>query len=154
MIIVSSVIITYILFVIQLGLGSQLAIKGAMPNILLIAFLALMINKRSTQALIAAGLGGILIDIFSPFRFGLYTLIYLGIYFFGERLISKFIDESNFFIWTVIVGAAAVFAELPTLLATLSLAAFALNIIYTAVAGSLIYFLIIRLRPKEPIAMP
>lgn len=135
-------IVTYLIFVLQIGVIPHLAIAQATPNLLVIALIGLLFSRRIRNGQVVAGLGGVLIDIFSPLRFGIYTMLFLLVFYFAARFLKRYLSESNLLTWIGLAIAAATMVELPTLAITLSLRLFAANIFYTVLV-SLVGFLVV-----------
>lgn len=152
--IIAAIFAAYIVFAVQLGLVPYFLIKSSNPNVILIAIVGLLFARRKTSGYTMAGFGGILLDIFSPFRFGLFTILYFFIALMVEKILKRFVDEANIFSWLGVVAAASALAETPALVATLSLRVFAGNIVYTLLAAILLYALVKFLRPREIIKLP
>lgn len=137
-----TLIIIYLAFAIQLGLVPHFGIIGSTPNILVIVLVAMMFSGRKNQAQLVVGLGGLLLDLFSPFRFGVYILLYLAVFWLLGHFLRRFLSGGSLLAWLGIMAFAASIIQIPALIETLSIQIFIGNIAYTVILSLLGYLII------------
>lgn len=84
-----------ILVILQLSLFSKFSYFGFTPNLIFILSLILVFRGFFADSLLVAVIGGFTLDLISPFRFGLYTLMLLGILIFINFMVLKNIPSLN-----------------------------------------------------------
>lgn len=139
MLILLGLVSAYILTVLQLSISPVISLYHLEPNLIVIAIVVTLAFKRPQFGEIIAGATGLFIDLFSPFRFGVYILLYIGIYFFLRRFSQKFVQEINIVSWLGLVGLAALIAELPTLFITLNPLIWVGNVAYTLAVSIFVF---------------
>lgn len=149
----AQVALAYLVFVVQLGAVPHLAIGQITPNLLVIVVLTLVVSRRLDAAVVVAGFGGLLFDLFSPLRFGVFSAVYLLVYIMVQRFLSKYAAEARAPLWFSMALVSSIIVEIPTMLMTLDAVLVIGNVGYTAALSTIGYFLVALLRPKEPIRL-
>lgn len=139
---IAAIITTYLVFVFQQAVISYISIGGSTPNLIIILMVTFLFSDFRAHAQVAAGLGGILIDLFSPFRFGLYTALGILIFLICNQFLKRYFSGTTLFTWLGVMLISATIIEFPTLAATLSLQLFVGNIIYTLIFSLIGYGLV------------
>ncbi len=88
--------------IIQVVLMPILSIKGIWPNLILVSLVVLLMLDFQRDALLVAGIGGIISDLAGPFFFGFYTFTFIGFFFLIIFLSKRFFSEVNLFLITLI----------------------------------------------------
>ena len=96
------------LFIFQIAFFNKLTIWGSLPNIILILSLAFLLRNRFSDSLLIAVVGGLLLDLVSPLRFGVYILLFLSILFLLRFLILRMLPTPNLF-WLYLIFCGAFF---------------------------------------------
>jgi len=105
-----------IIAILQLAVLTKISILGAVPNLILIIAIALMLRNRPHEAFLIALLGGMILDIGSPLKFGVLTIIYLIILVLIYLLINKVsLIPNYFFTLLVFIGSFLIFNFLVSL---------------------------------------
>lgn len=100
----------FILAIVQLALFSKLSVLGAIPNIVLVLIVALGLKGRFQEAVLTATIGGIILDLASPLRFGAYTVLMLGIALLIQYVVIKIVPPPDFYLaFTVFAGSILFF---------------------------------------------
>ena len=130
--------------VIQILLMPHFALYGVWPNLSLILALMLLFFNADPEALFAASLGGVILDLASPLTFGLFTASLILITLAIKLLMSKFFNEPNVFIMIFIMALALVTSNgLESLLARqFSPIIILINVIYGLLISLLFYRLL------------
>jgi rod shape-determining protein MreD len=136
------ILIAVLFALMQVSIAPYLSIWGAGLNLTLIFLIIMMLNFRFEDSLIYAGIAGMILDIYSPMRFGIYLFSFLLIYFLGYYIFKKIVSEQifisvvlSFFISYMIVEFMAY------MLNDGSLWIWMLSAGYTAIAGTVIYYI-------------
>lgn len=78
-----------LLVVVQLAFLSKISFFTFMPNFIFLISLVLLFRGLIGDSFLVATVGGLLLDLASPFRFGFYTLIFISILLFCHFVILK-----------------------------------------------------------------
>jgi len=89
------IIAIVVLAIFQLALITKITILGSIPDLILILAVALVFKNRFQNAILVAAVGGIVLDLVSPLRFGVFTLIFLIIILMINYLLLKTIPSPN-----------------------------------------------------------
>lgn len=145
-----------ILVVLQLSLFSKFSFFASYPNLIYILSIALLLRGFFQDSLLVAILGGFFLDLASPLRFGIYTLILVGVLFVINYLILKNIPAPNsFLIFLIFMG---IFLLVNFVIFLIVRAAPDWQIIIDAAVNSLwgilVYFILGKaIKPKEEIKL-
>lgn len=85
----------FIVVILQLTIFSKISIFESIPNLIIILSVALVIRGLLRDSLLVAIAGGLLLDIASPLRFGLYTILTIVIILFIHYVVLKNIPAPN-----------------------------------------------------------
>lgn len=146
-------ILVYLVFIVQTAFFPYLSIRNATPDLLLIPFLIFLFLDRRPHAQLAAGLGGLLIDIFSPFRFGTYILLYLVVYLIAGNFLRRYLSSGTFVAWVGVVFLSSVITSIPVIAETLSIQTTILRIIYSIAMSLIGYLAVVSVRRKKSIGL-
>ena len=95
-----------VLAIFQLALISKLTIWGAIPNLILILAITLVIKNRFFDATLVALVGGIILDLASPLRFGIYLFLFLlTLCLINFWLLRTIPAPNNLIVFFIFVGA-------------------------------------------------
>lgn len=138
--------------IMEISSAPVLSVYGGTLNVVLLAMIALILIKRFDEAVLWAGIGGVMLDVMSPTRFGIYTLELLAIYFIIYYLVRHvFFDPPLYLAILIIIAASALF-NLIFIFYNFNLIIYFATIIYNTVVGSIIYYLIRSYyKPKEEV---
>lgn len=86
-----NIAVVFLLSVVSASIFPHLRIFGVAPILTLFFIIQLSYFRKGIEPLLLAAAAGIFFDLFSPFFFGLYLILFLGVatlvrYFFGEGL--------------------------------------------------------------------
>lgn len=152
--IILKIIAIIFLSLLQLAIFSKFSIFGAIPNLILIIAITLTFRGRFQDGFLVAGLGGMLLDLASPLRFGTYTLLFLIVLFLIHFFLLKVFPTPNLSTSFLIFTGSFIFVDLGIFLFIKTLPA--LEILPQALIGGLwgvlIYYLSWNIiKPKEEI---
>jgi rod shape-determining protein MreD len=138
------IVLILFLVVCQVTLMPHLQIFGAWPNLVLVLVLVLTAAGLNENALLVAGLGGLFLDLASPFIFGFYTLIIIIFTLSARLLVKKFLAGFSPMMSSVIVAIGTLFYDLIFLLVSkqFSLVTLFFSIIYSVAVAQIFSYLI------------
>jgi hypothetical protein len=141
--IVKIMVIT-LLAILQFALFSKLTLFGVFPNIIIILAIALLFRGHFQDSFLVAAIGGLMMDIISPLRFGIYTFLIIVILLLINFVILKFLPTPNLIASFFIFAGAFLFIDLSLALFTLLWPGWSLAIdaIINGFWGALIYWLL------------
>lgn len=84
-----------IVAILQITLMPILNIKGMFPDLILVGAIVLILADFEEDAFLLAALGGLILDLVSPFFFGFNTFIFVGFLFLIRFLAQKILPEIN-----------------------------------------------------------
>lgn len=84
-----------ILAILQLTLLSKFSIFNSIPSLIFILSIALMLRGFIKDSILVAILGGLMVDLASPLRFGVYTLLLISVLFFTNFVIIRSMPVPN-----------------------------------------------------------
>jgi rod shape-determining protein MreD len=134
-----NILLILLAVVLQISIMPNLAIWQVFPNLILISTVILIFSGRDKEALYWAALGGITLDLFSTFHFGIFTVSLLIIYFLISYLVKKFFSDPNFIIATGLFLISGVIFDLILFIINPQWQIFVGEILYNAVLGVLLY---------------
>lgn len=147
-----NIILIIIAAILQITLVPKLAILGVFPNLILLVMLSLIFITRTEEALWWAGLGGIILDLVSPARFGIYTFSFLVIFAAIFYLVHNIFREPSLLISILIFIVAGLMSNLIFLIMNFQIVPFLVSGLVSAFWGIIIYSLIkYYFKPKESI---
>ncbi len=97
---------------VQFFLVSKISVLGVIPNLILILAIVLVLNNRFSDAILVALVGGLILDLGSPLRFGLYTFFFLAILLIIYFIILRSIPSPNNLTAFLIFSASFLFLDL------------------------------------------
>lgn len=100
------------LAIFQVAIIVKFSILGAIPNLILILAIALAFKNRFQDALLVVIVGGVVLDLASPMRFGIYIFLFLVILSLIHFLLLKTIPTPNYSIAFLIFTGAFLFLDL------------------------------------------
>lgn len=130
-------LLIFILVILQISFFSQISFWGGSLNIILVILLSLLYIDRQKEAFYWVIIGGILLDLVSPLRFGIYLFLSLLVYILNHFLIRRFIFRKNLYIIFFMIFFSSIIYESWFLLWDRSLIA-AKIILISALINSLI----------------
>lgn len=102
----------------QILLMPIISVYSAVPNLILIGAILLILLDYEKEAFLLAGVGGLLLDFFSPIFFGFITIYLILIVFLLRYLVKKIFPSINILI---VAGVTFVSAIIFTMLINLFL---------------------------------
>lgn len=130
---------------VQISLLPQLSFYGGTANLILLVIISLVLIKREKDAILWTIIGGTLLDLFSPIRFGVYLFILLIIYFLLTILIKKLLATPPWHFILFLFFLASIIFDLLWLFYNKSIDFIiitAANAVYNIILGGIIYYLI------------
>lgn len=97
--IIYRIIAIVVLVILQIGLMPSFKVGNFVPNIILITALILMIINFDKESLLVGGISSLIIDLMSPFFFGLFSIMTVLLVLIWRFLIHKYFANLNF--WTI-----------------------------------------------------
>jgi len=133
--------ITILAAIVQVTVAGDFGIKGIWPNLILILAVQLAFFGQEKEAYLAAALGGIILDLASPWFFGINLIILLLIVSLVRLLVYKLINEPTVSISIIVAAASNVLFDLITLVLVhkFSLQLIAINLIYSSFVAICFY---------------
>lgn len=95
-------IIIVLVSLMQISIWQDLFTKPIIPNITLIVITAYALLEEDESALWWVALGGLVSDLFSPLFFGIYTIIYLGVFGILKYGVRSMIQKPSLFFAAII----------------------------------------------------
>lgn len=139
----------------QISFLPQISLFGGLANLVLVIIISLILITRFDEALLWLGLGGLLLDLFSPLRLGLYFFPLILIYFTTRLLVQKLLAHPPWSLSLLFFFSASLLVDLPWLFyesSSYGLVVWSSNAVHNALLGCLIYyFLQYYYQPKESI---
>ena len=93
--IIFKILVIFGLVVVELALVNKLAFYSAIPNIIIIIAIIFTLRGKFDEAVLFALIGGFLLDLASPLRFGYYVLFGLLIISLIHFFVLKFTPAPN-----------------------------------------------------------
>ncbi|KKQ73921.1 MAG: Rod shape-determining protein MreD [Berkelbacteria bacterium GW2011_GWB1_38_5] len=148
-----------ILFIIALGifqltLFNKIMFFDTIPNIIIILAVAFVLFGRSQEGFLIAAIGGLMLDISSTMKFGIYTILFLIEIIFINFYLLKILPTPKIIIAFFIFTSAVLFNDLGIHLFLKMLPSWqvVISAFISGVWGCLIYiFLQNVIKPKEEI---
>ncbi|HLB95597.1 MAG TPA: hypothetical protein VJK26_01685 [Patescibacteria group bacterium] len=84
-----------LLVILQLSFFSKWSFFSVIPNLIYLVSLVLLLRGFFQDALLVASLGGLFLDLASPLRFGIYTLLLLAVLLLLNFVILKAVPPPN-----------------------------------------------------------
>lgn len=146
-------ILTIIMAVIlQISVIPNFSIYNVFPNIVLIVMLGLLYVRRTNEALWWMGLGGLLLDLVSPVRFGVYTLSFMIIFALNYYLIEYIFTDPSILLAGALIFISSLISNIIFLLLTHYYSQIFTEAIYTSFVGCILYWIIrYYYKPKEEV---
>lgn len=130
--------------ILQTTLLPQIKLLGGMPNLVLLTVLTLIFINRFDEAIIWVIIGGILLDLTSPIRFGYYYFALLIIYFLIRLLIVRLFNNPSWIISAIFFLFASVLLDCYWIYYDCSINTLTIilaNAIYNIIFGLILYYL-------------
>lgn len=138
--------------ILQITFIPELTIFSGIFNLIFLIMLMFVFASRPSEALWWAGLGGIVLDLLSPVKFGFYTLSLLVICLLTNYLVERIFTDPNIFVASGFFFGGSLILNLFWLTVNPSWQAFFISAIYNTVVGTIIYGVIkIYQTPREAI---
>lgn len=106
------IIAILVLVIFQLSLMTKFSIFDCIPNLILIFAITLVLRNHFNDAILVATTGGIIFDLTSTMRFGVYTFIFLAIILIIQFLLLNNIPSLNNFVVYLIFFTSFIFSDL------------------------------------------
>lgn len=150
--IVGNILLILLAVILQISVMPKIAIFSGFPNLVFLAVLILIFVRRDKEALWWAGGGGILLDLFSPAHFGIYTLSLLVVYFLIFILVKRIFSDPNLLVAVGFFFLGSLFFDLLWLVVNPQWQTILIDATYNTIVGCIIYWLLReRLRPREAV---
>lgn len=125
---------------------------NSFPNLILIIALSLLFIRRTEEALWWGLIGGLLLDLISPVRFGIYTFSILTIFIIAYIITDRIFSDPTLPLSILLFFVASLLSNIIFFLLTFNYYVLISEAIYSAVVGCIIYGLIkYYFQPKESI---
>lgn len=145
-----------IIVILQLALFSKFSILESFPNLIFIISIVLLLRDDLQDSFLVAVLGGLLLDLASPLRFGAYTILLVGILLFVYFVILKSMPVPNLFLIYLLFMGIFLFVNLVIFLIIGAVPNWQIvfDALINSLWGILIYLFLGRIiKPKEEIKM-
>ena len=143
--VVFSLIFFYLLVVIQTSFLVHYEVKGGLLNLVLVSIILFNFFEKneSKSGLIIGGIGGLCLDIFSPYFPGLFTLLGIAAALL-VKLLKPFFETKKSISFLIILLIVLLSYEIILTLMTLVRGFYfnVFNLLYNLAAGAIIYFLV------------
>lgn len=150
--IIVNVLLILLAIILQTSLLPKIDFFGTFPNLVLLIMLSLLFINRTEEALWWTGGGGILLDLVSPARFGIYTFSLLIIFILTYILVSRIFSDPSLLLAAVFFFVASLLMNLFFLFLTSYFLLLISTAIYDTLVGCIIYGLVkYYYKPKEAI---
>lgn len=142
-----------LLVILQLSLFSKFSIFSFGPNLIFILSIVLILRGFLQDSLLVAVLGGFLLDMASPFRFGFYTFLLIVILLFLNFVVLKNLPALNPLLLILIFVGIFIFIDLVICLLTRSLPSWQifLDVAINCLWGLVIYYILDKFIKQEEI---
>jgi len=137
-----NVLLIVIAVILQITFMPKIAFLGAFPNLILLVALSLIFIKKIEEALLWIGLGGILLDLFSPVHFGVYIVSLILIFAISYYLVNYVFSDFSLFLAAAIFFISSIIFNIIFLLYTHYFNLYLLEAVYTTLLGCMIYGII------------
>ncbi len=139
-----------LVFIIQIAIVPNITIKLAFPNLILIVCIALALNFKYEESLLWAVIGGLLLDVYSPMRFGINTITLVAlssiVYFTFRKFISQPIMPIVFVVFFVM---SLLYDLVPYLLYSKDIKVYFFDAIYNTIIGVIVYYFLNSMKSKN-----
>lgn len=127
---------------VQIYIVPNFEIYRSFPNLILIGLVMLCLFFRFSYALAWSAAGGIVLDLYSPMYFGVYTISFLVIFVMLYFVINKFFTEPIFiFIMLAFFAGSLIMDLFPFIITGYKVYLYLLNAGINAFFGTIIYYL-------------
>ena len=148
-----NVLLILLALVLQISLFPRLEIFNAFGNIIFLIWTALLFTGRD-ESIWWVGIGGLMLDIFSPFYFGYYIAMFFLLYFILHYLITHILTEISWIAVLILIFLGSVILDIAPAIYTSSYSLIIPNAIYNTCLGIFIYLIINKyLKPKEEVKL-
>lgn len=131
-----------LIFLMQVSIAPNIQIASSFPNFILILIIFSLLKFKYEEALICVALGGILLDLYSPMYFGIYTFGFLIVYIITYFIFNKFISEQIFITVLLSFFVGYLMIEIiPLLINHGSYIIYFYSAFYTMILGASIYYI-------------
>lgn len=146
------ILLIILLVIFQMSLFSKFSILDVIPNVIFILSVIFVFKGLTSEGFLVATFGGFLLDLSSPFRFGVYTLILLAMILCIQFILLKNIPEPN--PWMIFLSFIGVFLLLNLIIFGLSRITpswqLVIDTLINSLWGIIIYLIVEKmLKPKE-----
>jgi len=136
--------------ILQISIMPNFGIKLAYPNLILIGLIILAINNRRDESLVWLLIGGLILDFYSPLRFGAITLSLLIIFVIVYLIFTKFISETIFpFVILAFFISSIIYDLVPFFTINKNMMLLFYNALYNTIVGVSLYYLIGNIKPNN-----
>jgi len=137
-----NILLVTIVVILETTLVPKMAIFGAFPNLVMLVILSLIFINRTRDALWWVLIGGVLLDLFSPVRFGAYTLSFVVIFFLAYYLVNYVFSEPSVFLAAGIFFISSLILNIIFLMYFHYFGLYFIEAIYSTFVGCIVYGLI------------
>ena len=137
-----NILLVIIVVILETTLVPKMAIFGAFPNLVMLVILSLIFINRTRDALWWVLIGGVLLDLFSPVRFGAYTLSFVAIFFLAYYLVNYVFSEPSVFLAAGIFFISSLILNIIFLMYFHYFGLYFIEAIYSTFVGCIVYGLI------------
>ena len=149
-----NLLVIIIVVILQTTLAPDMNLFGAFPNLIMIVMLSLLFIGRTEDAIWWAGIGGILLDIFSPVHFGVYTISFTLVIALNYYLVNYIFTDPTLPLAGTFIFVSSLIINFIFLLYSHYYGQYFLEAIYNTFVGCIIYSLIrYYYKPREEVKL-
>lgn len=127
--------------IIQTAFLPALSVLGSHPNIVLIIAIILLAIQRKSEALWWFGFGGLILDLISPFYFGIYTLSFMVVYFILYYLVDYIFSDPSILVTAMFLLFGSFISNIIFLILDINTyEILIIEALYAMVFGSIIFY--------------
>lgn len=146
----------FCLVIFQIAVMTKLTIWGTIPNLIILLAIAMVFRGRFQDGILLAGVGGLLLDLASPIRFGAYTMLFLAAIGIIHFYVLKIFPTPSLMVSFLIFAASILLIDLTLFLLLRNIPYWQLlpQAIFGGLWGIFIYWLVEKIiKPKEEIKL-
>jgi len=148
--IIVNILLIILAVILETSFAPVLSFYGGSLNIVFVVMIALIIIRRFDEGVLWAGAGGVLLDVMSPARFGIYTLELLVIYLIIYYLVKHVFSDPPLYLVMLMMFLSSALFNLVFIFYNFNLTIYLATTIYNTVVGSILFvFIKYYYQPKE-----
>ena len=150
------ILAVFCLVIFQIAVMTKLMIWGTIPNLIILLAIAMVFRGRFQDGILLAGIGGLLLDLASPIRFGAYTMLFLAAIGVINFYVLKIFPTPSLMVSFLIFAASILLIDVAFFLLLGNIPYWQLipQAIFGGLWGIVIYWLVEKfIKPKEEIKL-